>query len=239
MSTAAKGEWYFAYGANMDEAVFVKRRQIKPLDAATARIDNYALCFNVAGVPYDDPGQGGVRKLTPSESGPDFEKHCVHGVAYLLGPGELARVVASEGGGIAYQLLHVEATLLKDGSKISVATLISRHNHRHERLPSKRYLGLLVAGAAANDLPQFYQHRLVAQPVFQPKDTLRYALGVRLFLPFWQKMGMWVGQGVYRFKDSDGNVPAWFMFVFDMLLWLMWSYHDWFHGPLFGRGDGR
>lgn len=97
MSTTTKGGWYFAYGANMDEAVFVKRRQIKLLDAATARIDNYALCFNVAGVPYEDPGQGGVRKLTALESGPDFEKHCVHGVAYLLGPGELARVVASEG----------------------------------------------------------------------------------------------------------------------------------------------
>lgn len=93
----AEGPWYFAYGANMDEAVFVKRRQIQPRRAEAARIDTHALCFNVAGVPYDDPGQGGVRKLTPRESGPGFEKHCVHGVAYLLGPGDLARIVASEG----------------------------------------------------------------------------------------------------------------------------------------------
>lgn len=61
MSTAdgGAGQWYFAYGANMDESVFVKRRQIQPRRTETARIDTHALCFNVAGVPYDDPGQGG------------------------------------------------------------------------------------------------------------------------------------------------------------------------------------
>lgn len=36
------------------------------------------------------------------------------------------------------------------------------------------------------------------------------------------------------------GLPApWFLTLVDIVLWLLWTYHDFLHGPIFGRGDGR
>lgn len=86
--------WYFGYGANMAASVFIERRQIRPLRTEVAYIPSHALCFNVLGIPYVDPGNGGIRPLCPETTDPTA---CVHGVAYLLTPDDLKKVVLSEG----------------------------------------------------------------------------------------------------------------------------------------------
>ncbi|KAL4949381.1 hypothetical protein BDW69DRAFT_188379 [Aspergillus filifer] len=132
---AESPQWYFAYGSNMGANVFQKRRKINPLTAEAAVIATHTLCFNVMGVPYTDPAMGGIR-LAKAGDVP------VHGVAYLLTPDDMRRVIVSEGGGIAYTTGFLTATLQKDSSKVTVTALLARHHIsiEHERLPSERYL---------------------------------------------------------------------------------------------------
>lgn len=92
-NTAGAG-WYFAFGANMAASVFIERRKIRPLRTEVAQIPTHALCFNVLGIPYADPGNGSLRELQP---GSTDAKAAVHGVAYLLTEEDLKRVVLSEG----------------------------------------------------------------------------------------------------------------------------------------------
>ncbi|KAK0387746.1 hypothetical protein NLU13_3991 [Sarocladium strictum] len=235
-SANAPPEWYFAYGANMLDEILVKRRGIQPLQQQTAMIPSHTLCFNAMGLPYSEPGMGGLRKVEDERR--DLP---VHGVACQLTAEDMARVILTEGGGIAYNTEKLQATLLHDGSSITVTTLVARHNvpRECERLPSRRYLDLLIRGAHEKGLPQSYiEQRLVAQPAFEPGLTLRYRIGKTTFECVWQRLSYWIQRGVRRFKDEDGNVPPWFLKVFDCLLWTMWFQHDYLHAPLWGRGDG-
>lgn len=98
MAQEEDASWYFGYGANMAASVFVERRQIKPLRAEGACIPTHALCFNVQGIPYADPGNGGLRPLSLYPDGEKkTTKDAVHGVAYLLTAEDLKKVVLSEG----------------------------------------------------------------------------------------------------------------------------------------------
>lgn len=99
-STSHDGSaWYFGYGANMAASVFIERREIRPLRTEAAYIPSHALCFNVLGIPYVDPGNGGIRPLDQETADPTAADPtaCVHGVAYLLAPDHLKKVVLSEG----------------------------------------------------------------------------------------------------------------------------------------------
>ncbi|KAJ4854545.1 AIG2-like family domain-containing protein [Trichoderma breve] len=164
--------WYFAYGSNMLEEVFVKRRKIQPRKYEIAAINTHTLCFNVMGVPYTDPAMGGIR-LREEQEIP------VYGVAYQLTSEDMHRVILTEGGGIAYNTATLTATLQRDGSSISVTTLVARHqvDRSWERLPSQRYMGLLIRGAHEKSLPIEYQERMVSQPTFEPTSSLRFRLG--------------------------------------------------------------
>ncbi|KAM3453123.1 hypothetical protein MY3296_004050 [Beauveria thailandica] len=230
--------WYFGYGANMATSVFIERRKISPLRAEVAWIPTHALCFNVQGIPYADPGNGGLR---PLEAGCRNTRKAVHGVAYLLTKQDLKKVVLCEGGGIAYNVIQLDATLRRDESTIQVNTLMGRHNVTvaDERLPSKRYMGVLLRGANEQSLPGWYQQRLAMQPTYEPGTSWWFRLGAKLFLWPWMRAGMITERLVYKYQGPEGHVPAWFLFIFDCLLWLMWAQHDFIYGPIFGRGDGR
>ncbi|KAK4176250.1 hypothetical protein QBC36DRAFT_352795 [Triangularia setosa] len=228
-------EWYFAYGANMSPAVFLGRRQIQPLRTEVSRIPNWGLSFNVLGIPYAEPGNGGLRKLDPSEVASGRAE--VHGVAYLLTAGDLRRLVLSEGGGVGYVVTKLDGFILKDGASVPMNTLMGRHKS-HERLPSERYKNILARAASEQGLPDWYQERLEKQPTFIPRDTQWHKLGVKLFLPFWIKMAVLVEKAAHRLQGADGHAPGWFLAGFDVLFWIMWTYHDWIHSVIFGRGDG-
>lgn len=87
--------WYFAYGSNMSVDVFTKRRKIAPISYAAAQIETLSLCFNVMGVPYVDPGMGGLRAIDNTQGG--LSSAPVIGVAYELTPEDMNRVIISEG----------------------------------------------------------------------------------------------------------------------------------------------
>jgi hypothetical protein len=85
--------WYFAYGSNILSDVFVNRRKIQPLRCEVATIQTHTLCFNVMGVPYTDPAMGGLRLI----EGQDLQDLPVYGIAYLLTPKDMRRVIITEG----------------------------------------------------------------------------------------------------------------------------------------------
>ncbi|KAJ6107434.1 hypothetical protein N7523_008757 [Penicillium sp. IBT 18751x] len=151
-------QWYFAYGSNMLSDVFITRRKIKPLRSEVARIETHSLSFNIMGVPYTDPAMGGLR-MAEKQDLPAY------GVAYLLSPDDMKRVIVSEGGGIAYKTEVFRATLQRDGSEVNVTALMGRHRipRSYERLPSTRYMDLLIRGASEHALPDLYQKRLLSQ----------------------------------------------------------------------------
>ncbi|KAK4153861.1 hypothetical protein C8A00DRAFT_14989 [Chaetomidium leptoderma] len=234
----SSAKWYFAYGANMSPAVFLGRRQIQPLRTEVARIPRWGLCFNVLGIPYAEPGNGGLRRLDDDEVA--SERAAVHGIAYLLTADDLRRIVLSEGGGVGYKVTQLDGVVLKDGLTVPMNTLMGRHKlgRAGERLPSERYKNVLARAASEQGLPDWYQQRLENQPTFKPRDTRWYQLGVKLFLPFWIKMAILVEKAAHRLQTADGHAPAWFLAGFDVLFWIMWTYHDCIHSVIFGRGDG-
>jgi len=85
-------EWYFAYGANMLNETLVKKRGVQPLRQQAATIPSHTLCFNAMGVPYSEPGMGGLRKLQDR-----VRDLPVHGVACLLSSKDMAQVILTEG----------------------------------------------------------------------------------------------------------------------------------------------
>ena len=74
MTTPADTLWYFGYGSNMNPAIFVDRRGMRPLEIRWGWLEDYRLRFNI---PVG-PGERGVANVE-SEPG---ARTC--GVAYLL-----------------------------------------------------------------------------------------------------------------------------------------------------------
>ena len=73
--------WYFAYGSNMNRAIFLDRRGMHPLETRRAWLEGYRLCFNI---PVG-PGERGVANLEPDIAARTW------GVLYLLTAEEFDR----------------------------------------------------------------------------------------------------------------------------------------------------
>ncbi len=145
------GVWYFAYGSNMQRAIFCERRGMRPRAARAARLFDYRLCFNL---PIG-PGERGVGNVEP-EAGA-----CTWGVVYLLTPDELARLDLTEGvSRRVYQRIVVDV-VTADGERVAAHVYRSTRT-REGRKPSARYLGLLLDGAREHGLPVEYVRLLEA-----------------------------------------------------------------------------
>ncbi|KAF7931296.1 uncharacterized protein EAE98_002480 [Botrytis deweyae] len=228
-------KWYFSYGSNMSLSVMMKRGDLNPRRVEVAYSENYSLCFNVSGIPYTEPAMGGICERV------DVDQEPVYGVSYLLTEKEFSRLIASEGGGIAYRSIQIDVSLLSDGSNLSVYTLAPRRPVAYgaQALPSPRYLTLLINGASEHHLPQHYQDMLLQHPTFTPIQTKRWLFGRWLFGVVWHPVSRFIQKGVRKYRSDSGHVPEWFLIGFDCLLTLMWAHHDYIHGVLWGRGDGR
>lgn len=137
--------WYFAYGSNMCRAIFRERRALEPLAVRVARLADHRLCFNI---PIG-PGERGVANVEPHPG-----SH-VYGVAYLLSPDGCERLDRSEG--VHVELYWREPVVLEVPGGEPVVGFTYRSRRTTEgRLPSPRYMGLLLAGAAEHGLPDEY-----------------------------------------------------------------------------------
>jgi len=142
--------WYFAFGANMHDSAFRKRRGMRPLDCRAGRIKGYRLRFNLEGRPR---GKAAPANIT---SDPDSE---VWGVLYQITRAALLHLDSTEGvPGRRYRQLWVEAEDA-EGERLEAVTYIA-DGKKTDGNPSLRYITLLREGARARGLPEHYLHFL-------------------------------------------------------------------------------
>ena len=139
--------WYFGYGSNMDPRTFLGRRRMRPFETCVARLAGFQLTFDLP-VGKGERGVANVRRRPGAH---------VWGVAYRLGFKDAAFLDRTEGIQFgAYVRLPIELELPEpEGARLPAFTYHS-HRGRPGRKPSRRYLGLLLAGARHHGLPQEY-----------------------------------------------------------------------------------
>jgi cation transport regulator ChaC len=146
--------WYFAYGSNLDPGTFLGRRRMRPLETRVAVLEGFELRFDL---PVG-PGERGVASVGPRAG------DLVWGALYRLTVVEAERLDRTEGvqhG--AYARLEIDART-GDGETFRAFTYVSSRGVEG-RKPSRRYLGLLLAGARHHGLPDEWIARLRAWPL--------------------------------------------------------------------------
>ena len=157
--------WYFAYGSNLDPGTFLGRRGMRPLDTRVALLADFELRFDL---PVG-PGERGVANVL-ARAGEQ-----VWGALYLLSAGEADRLDRTEGvHRDAYRRLIVAPGTVA-GEAIEAFTYTSGRG-REGRKPSRRYLGLLLAGARHHGLPDEWVARLRGWPLAVDERDRQLAL---------------------------------------------------------------
>ncbi|MFT4581465.1 MAG: cation transport regulator ChaC [Gammaproteobacteria bacterium] len=147
-------EWYFAYGSNLDRGTFCGRRRIQPSDSKVGCLMHHVLRFDLA----VGPGNRGVANLAP-----ESDKH-TWGVAYQITHTEGRRLDRSEGVQRDFYRRIPVTIELQDDHTLEAFTYASSRG-RPGRLPSPRYLGLIVNGARYHGLPDEWVDRLQSWPL--------------------------------------------------------------------------
>jgi cation transport regulator ChaC len=135
--------WYFGYGSNVDRGTFLGRRRMRPLAAEVAVLDGWSLCFDL---PVG-PGERGVANLRPESGARTW------GVCWQIPHAQAEHLDRSEGvpqG--AYRRQAVEVAT-REGARLAAFTYCSERGVSG-RKPSRRYLGLMLAGAREHGLPE-------------------------------------------------------------------------------------
>ncbi|KAL9125538.1 MAG: hypothetical protein Q9217_005277 [Psora testacea] len=237
--------WYFAYGSNMKSSV-MKGRGIIPVNIRCVVIPTHCLTFDIFGIPYSEPSFASVAEFVRvardegrNSAGGGIPP--VHGVAYLLSSKDYHRLVVTEGGGVAYNEIAVDARILgedQDDKIITVYTLKAKYPWRPNGAPSKRYMGLILEGAQEHQLPATYQAYLKSLPTYSKPSTQVDLLAAMLFLAFWRPWQRILVRLIRVRVDGNGHCPGWLSGAILILYGLMWGYHDRVHSKICGRGDG-
>ncbi|MSU90319.1 gamma-glutamylcyclotransferase [Rhodobacteraceae bacterium 2CG4] len=135
--------WYFAFGANMNDSVFLGRRKMKPLEWRVGRAPGYRLRFNLHGRPK---GLSAPANIAPA---PGEE---VRGVLYRMTCRDVVWLHSTEGvpGWRYYPVwLDVED---RDGDRLRAYSLIA-DGLPEDGNPSLRHITLIREGAIQRDLP--------------------------------------------------------------------------------------
>lgn len=142
--------WYFAYGANMNDAAFLVRRRMRPLEWRVGRVAGQRLRFNLEGRP--------VGKSAPANLSAD-PKAEVWGVLYRLTRRDMVWLNSTEGvPGWRYRVVWLEAEDTH-GERIPVFTYVAEGKETDGN-PSLRYLTLIREGAKAHGLPKHWIEHL-------------------------------------------------------------------------------
>jgi gamma-glutamylcyclotransferase len=127
---------------------------MRPLQTAVARLDDWALCFDL---PVG-PGERGVGNVNPNPGA------VVWGVAYELVEADADRLDGTEG---VHRGAYRRASVTVASVGGEALDAFTYHSERGcaGRKPSRRYLGLLLAGARHHGLPLDYVRMLRALPL--------------------------------------------------------------------------
>ena len=134
--------WYFGYGSNMKSTTMMSRG-IRPLDTKVVKVRSYVLTFDVFGLAYSEPSMASIARYvrtSPLSAKHDDDPPDVHGVAFLITFSDLTKLIASEGGGVAYNEVMLDGVVVEDGAIISMYALEAKFPRRPNAAPSARYL---------------------------------------------------------------------------------------------------
>lgn len=138
--------WYFAYGANMCDRVFLDRRGMRPLEWRAGRVSGWRLRFNLEGRPRGLAAPANLSLESCAET---------WGVLYKITRASLVRLDASEGlPGRGYRHAWVIAEDV-NGKSLQAVTYVA-DGLSVDGKPSLRYLTLLREGAGTHGLPEHW-----------------------------------------------------------------------------------
>jgi len=247
--------WYFAYGSNM-KAATMTRRGITAFEVKNVVVPSLILTFDIFGIPYSEPSMASVAEFRESGfndgegatgvSAANQKIPPAHGAAYLLSGVDYYRLVVSEGGGVGYVELAVEAYVLgsrehgesERREKLTVHTLKAKHPWRPNAAPSGRYMSLLLEGCIERGLPRTYYDYLKSIPSYRKPESLWGRFGAAMFLLWWRTVLRFLVRLIKLQLDENGHAPRWLGTVIVMVYGMMWWYHDTLHSRIWGRGDG-
>jgi gamma-glutamylcyclotransferase len=149
--------WYFAYGSNMQSATLRGRRGIEYRRALPARLDGWRLVLDK---PPLIPMGGSFANVIPDPTA------AVHGVLFEITEDDLAHLDLTEGVFIGnYERVPVTVwPLSPTGAEAVVAYTLTSERRDPHRLPTQRYMRLLIEGAEEHGLPADYVALLRSMP---------------------------------------------------------------------------
>lgn len=144
--------WYLGYGSNM-KASSMTDRKVAPIATKIVRVPTHYVTFDIFGIPYSEPcyasieefPDDGKMKLDLVHSSGRMPVQPICGVAHLLNPADFHRLLVTEGSGVVYDIVQVQAFELGKGNRLMpepfpVYTLKSKRPHRPNGTPSARYV---------------------------------------------------------------------------------------------------
>jgi gamma-glutamylcyclotransferase len=141
--------WYFAYGSNMQSATLRGRRGIAYRRALAGRLDGWRLVLDK---PPLIPMGGAFANVVPDPTG------AVHGVLFEMTEDDFAHLDLTEGVLLGnYERVPVTVQpLAPPDAEVIVAYTLTSERRDPQRLPTRRYMQLLIAGAEEHGLPEDY-----------------------------------------------------------------------------------
>jgi hypothetical protein len=143
--------WYLAYGSNMRTAS-MSNRKITPLSTKAVEVPTHYVTFDVFGIPYSEPCYASIEKFCNEGVGKlqlTHPKGCLNvpplcGIAHLLSPADFHRLLVTEGSGVVYEIIQLEAFALtgtkQRGERLTAYTLKAKWPQKPSGTPSARYL---------------------------------------------------------------------------------------------------
>ena len=159
-SPDGKTTWSFGFGSNMNVEFVEKKKGYKVYESTPGIVRDWRMGFYLKAMKFVEPAFATVIPMPGSE---------LHGVAIRISLEDAAKLSQQER---SYDEKEIEITAY-DGRILRGYMYVSRRFESEEFTPSKRYLGILVAGARAAGLSREYISKLESTPTYTPSaDTL-------------------------------------------------------------------
>lgn len=258
---------YLAYGSNLAADVFQSRRGIKPLTQRNVLVPELELCFDLAGIPYNEPCFADTRLRTakkppwPTAYRQNEWKKGLVEVVYEVTKADYAKIIATEGP--AYHDIVVLCFELPRGTNtidpIPRTLPFPAHTLFSQSIPTEPGKPVRPVGRVARPDPDYAQasarylkhitngaaeHNL-------PREYQNYLLRLTPYTVTSRRQT--IGRAIYVvmffpmvfavvglgviFAEKEGRIPYWLAVLSDFVLRVVWVSYDRIFKPLFGDGE--
>ena len=140
----------------MDMEALQSWKKVKVFEHSPAVLKGFKMVFSLPGLPFVEPGFGGLCRQEDEE---------VHGVAFKMDQESVAKLDDKEAETYTKETVKL---VTYDGRELDGYVYMSPTTE--EWLPSQRYLGVLCKGARQAGLDSSYIEKLASLPVYRAED---------------------------------------------------------------------